>query len=79
MKYSDGQQIWVGDKVTVWEGCVGTIVCSLDDNEYSQDFSKADWEYLKTGVLVDTDKAGLIHYPTDDHSLQLLQRASHRH
>lgn len=74
MKYSDGQHMRVGDKVRVWEGCVGTIVCAVDDNEYSQDFSKADWQYLKTGVLVDTDKAGLIHYPTDDHCLQLLQR-----
>ncbi|TKB88863.1 MAG: hypothetical protein E8D40_14860 [Nitrospira sp.] len=78
MKYSDGQQMRVGDKVKVWEGCTGVIVCVLDDDQYSGDFPKAEWNYLKTGVLVDTDKAGLIHYPTDDHSLKLLERASHR-
>ncbi len=35
MKYPDGSKVMVGDKVKLWQGCVGTVVCSMDDNEYS--------------------------------------------
>lgn len=75
MNYPDGQKIKVGDVLSLWDGCTGVIVCSIDDGEYSADFTKKDWEYLGRGVLIDTDAAGLIHYTEPEASFKLLHRA----
>jgi hypothetical protein len=75
MKYSDGQQVKLGDKVQLWSGCHGVVVCSMDTDEYTAAFPKAEWSYLKSGVMIKTDKAGLIHYIEADEDMQLLERA----
>lgn len=62
MKYVSGQIIQLGDKVQIGGSLFGTVVCSIDTGEFSADFSKADWEYLKSGVLIITENAGLIHF-----------------
>ncbi|WAR43014.1 hypothetical protein [Methylomonas rapida] len=74
MNYPNGQKMKVGDKLRLWEGCVGEVVCSIDDEEYSDKFTKKDWEYLGEGVLINTDIAGLIHYTEPESSFQLMQR-----
>lgn len=75
MKYPDGQEVRLGDKVKLWNGCFGVVVCSMDTDEYTDAYSKKDWEYLKTGVLIQSDKAGLIHYIQPEESMQLVERA----
>ncbi|NUN24000.1 MAG: hypothetical protein HUU09_11135 [Candidatus Jettenia caeni] len=75
MKYLDGQEVKVGDKVQLWSGCYGVVVCSMDDDKYTPAYPKEEWDYLKSGVLIKTDKAGLIHYIKADEDLQLLERA----
>ncbi len=62
MNYPNGERIKVGDTLKVWEGCIGIVVCSIGDDEFSSNFKKDDWGYLNEGILVDTDTAGLIHY-----------------
>lgn len=74
MKYSDGREVKVGDRVELWSGCFGIVVCSFDDNVYTTDFSEQDWGYLRTGVLIKTGKAGLIHYIESDEDILLLAR-----
>lgn len=74
MNYVDGQRIRIGDKVILWQGCTGLVVCSIDDDEYSPEYPKGEWSYLKTGVLIDSDQAGLIHYPRLTDKLQLVAR-----
>ena len=74
MKYLDGQEVKVGDKVQLWSGCYGVVVCSMDGDEYTTAYTKEEWGYLKSGVLIKTDKAGLIHYIETDEDLQLLER-----
>lgn len=68
----DGQKIRVGDTVKLWEGCSGVVVCSMDDDEYTPEYPREEWSYLKTGVMIDSDQAGLIHYPRLTDKLQLL-------
>ena len=52
-----------GDKVLV-DGMIGTVLCDVDAGEYSAEYTAADWaDLLKTGLLVMTAEAGLIHYP----------------
>ena len=72
MNYMDGQKIRVGDTVKLWEGCSGVVVCSMDDDEYTPEYPREEWSYLKTGVMIDSDQAGLIHYPRLTDKLQLL-------
>jgi hypothetical protein len=75
MKYSDSKEVKVGDKVKLWDGCYGIVVCSIDTDEYTADYPNEEWEYLKIGVMIDSDKAGLVHYPKPDEALELIERA----
>jgi hypothetical protein len=70
MKYLDGQEVNVGDNVQLWSGCHGVVVCSMDSGGYTAAYTKEEWGYLKSGVLIKTDKAGLIHYIEADEDLQ---------
>jgi len=74
VKYPSGEQARIGDRVTIgsWQG---TVVCSIDDDEYSVDYPKEHWAYLRRGVMVLTNAAGLIHYEQPDHDMKLVARA----
>lgn len=76
MKYWDGQEIRVGDKLKVWDGCAGIVVASMDTNEYSAEHPKEQWSYLKVGVMIDTDQVGLVYYTEMDEDLELIERAA---
>lgn len=74
MKYADGQDVLLGDIVQLWDECNGVVVCSIDTDEYTTVYPKEEWEYLRSGVLILTDKAGLLHYIEADEDLTLLER-----
>ena len=74
MKYPDGKEIRAGDHVKLWEGCRGVVVAVIDRMEYTKGYSHADWGYLKSGVLIASDVAGLIHYLEPEKSFQLIER-----
>jgi hypothetical protein len=52
----------IGDQVSDG-GLLGTVVANIETGEFSVEYTAAGWAYLKLGVLVMTDKAGLVHYP----------------
>ena len=62
MKYNDGDKILVGDKVSIDENHHGVVVANIESGDFSESYPKDQWEYLKSGVLIDTDFGGLIHY-----------------
>ena len=62
MRYPDGTEIRLGDRVQLSNGEKGTVVFSIDTDEYSDEFPKAQWSYLNKGIMVKTDKGALIHY-----------------
>lgn len=74
MNYPDGKKVMVGDRVKLWEGCHGVVVSSIDDDQYTDEYRKAEWAYLKRGVLIKSDKAGLIHYLDPDSTFELVER-----
>ena len=78
MKYSDGQIVRINDRVELWQGCIGVVVCSMDSDDYSPEYPRAEWEYLKSGVLVNSEETGLIHYLEADEDFRLLERATTR-
>jgi hypothetical protein len=62
MKYHDGQEIHLGDRVALGGDSNGVVVCVLDTGEYSPRYSEAEWGYLKQGVIIDFPTYGKIHY-----------------
>ena len=55
MKYSDGKNIKLGDKVLIDGKYHGVVVANMDDSEFSEEQPKEKWEYLRSGVMIDTD------------------------
>jgi len=76
MKYADGQEVRLGDRVKLGKDDGGVVVASIDTNEYSEKHSKAQWGYLKKGVMIEFPLHGLIHYEEPEPDLQLLKRAT---
>ena len=67
MKYTDGSEARLGDRVRIKNGDTGVIVASVDTDEYSAEFPKEAWGDLKTGVIVRTDKGAVVRF--DDSEL----------
>ncbi len=79
MKYPDGQEVRLGDRVILGRNVNGVVVASIDTNEYSNEYPAAQWSYLKKGAMIEfAGSYGLIHYEEPDPDLQLLARASDR-
>ena len=76
MKYSDGQEIRLGDKVRLGQDEGGVVVCSIDTGEFSDDYPMSQWSYLKKGVMINFPLYGLIHYEEPEPDLQLIGRVS---
>ncbi|EHB88912.1 hypothetical protein [Aggregatibacter aphrophilus] len=65
--YGTKQKIKLGDIVKLSNNN-GVVVAIIDDDLYSENYTKKDWEYLEKGLLVNFDEYGLIHYiePEED-------------
>lgn len=74
MKYYSGEEARLGDVVEISKGTVGTVVCSIDTNEFTSEFTYENWSYLKEGILIKSDVAGLIHITGPDEDLKLIER-----
>jgi hypothetical protein len=74
MKYPDGQIAHLGDRVRLWDAAEGTVVCSLDTDEFLDGYPKDQWGYLRQGVLIHSTQTGLIHYLESEATFQLLER-----
>lgn len=78
MRYLNGEEAHLGDKVALGNSAEGEIVCSIDTDEFSSEYPKAHWQYLSRGVLVNFSKFGLIHYEKTEPGLRFVQRVSSR-
>ena len=56
----------------------GTVVCSIDTEEYTRAYPKARWGHLNSGVLIEFPAYGLIHYKEPEPDLRLIAHASDR-
>jgi hypothetical protein len=78
VKYPDGTDARLGDRVRFSNGDEGVIVFSIDTDEYTAAFPKAEWAYLARGVMVRTDQGALVHYEDPNvNVVSLLERAKH--
>ncbi len=76
MNYPDGNKVILGDRLKLWDGCCGTVVCSIEDGQYTAEYPEDQWSHLRSGVLIDSSKAGLIHYTEPESSFELIRRKS---
>jgi len=74
MNYIDGQVVSLGDQVKLPDDLNGIVVAIIDSGEYSAEFREVDWNYLKTGILVNFPQIGLIHYEVPEDDLELVLR-----
>ncbi len=77
MNYRDGSQIRLGDRVLIGKQHRGVVVIDLDGDAYPSEELRAQWAYLKVGVMIDTDFGGLVHYDQDGldgEIIELLER-----
>lgn len=74
MKYVDGQEIKVGDKVSLGTTDEGIVMCSIDTGESSPEQTAEDWSFLKTGVMIEFPSMGLVHFPEQHADLWLIAR-----
>lgn len=74
MKYPDGQEVKVGDRVKLGKDDGGVVVCSLDSNEFTEAYPEKQWGYLRNGVMIHFPLYGLIHYIKPEAELQLVAR-----
>lgn len=75
MKYADGQEVRLGDRVKLGQDNGGVVVALIDTGEYSDGHSEAQWGYLKKGVVIEFPTVGVIHYVEPEPDLQLISRA----
>ena len=75
MKYADGTDIRPGDVVQIDTRYRGRVIASMDTGEHLP--GEDGWAYLGTGIMVDTDFGGLVHYTTEKaDDLVLMQRGA---
>jgi len=75
LKYADGQEVRLGDRVSLGQDRRGMVVCSMEGAQYTLQHPEAQWAYLKRGVLIEFPLYGLIHYENPEPDLQLVVRA----
>jgi hypothetical protein len=63
MKYADGTNIEPGDVVQIDARYPGRVVASMDTRKYL--LGQEHWEHLGSGIMVDTDFGGMVHYTED--------------
>ena len=75
MTYLDGQAMLVGDLLKVSPESRGVILCDFESRRCVQGFDWRPWAAsLTSGVLVEAEKEGLIHFTIADPDLVLLER-----
>ena len=46
----------------------------MDTDEYSEEYPKEAFGYLERGIMVPSEKAGLIHYVKPEIDMRLIER-----
>jgi hypothetical protein len=74
MEFEDGTEARVGDRVHIANSDTGTVVASIDAQEYSPGNTEQDWAYLGNGIIVRTDAGAFVRF-ADPVASGLLRRA----
>ena len=51
MKYADGTEVKLGDRVKLGEDESGIVVCSIDTSQYADGFPERQWAYAELACV----------------------------
>ena len=71
-----GRLIRLGDRVNIGSAEKGTVVFSLDTDEFGADFPKAEWEYLGAGIMIRMDGGALVFLDAPDEHTEVISPIS---
>jgi hypothetical protein len=77
VQYADGQEARAGDVIQIDTRYRGKVIACMDTADYLP--GHENWSYLGTGIMVDTDFGGLVHYLQESaqaEELVLLERGA---
>jgi hypothetical protein len=74
VRYIDGQEIQVGDKVHMGDDDGGIVVCDIGAGKFSPSYSENEWAYLKEGVVIAFPRYGILHMTDTEADLELIAR-----
>lgn len=75
MKYVDGQEIQVGDRVRMGDDDGGIVVCDIEAGNFSPSYPKSEWDYLNEGVVIVFPRYGVLHMTEAESDLELIARS----
>lgn len=73
MNYSNGKMVVLGDKVSLGGGLTGVVVAVIENKDFAKGYIPDEWLYLKTGALIESPKAGIVHYPQFSEDVALIE------
>jgi hypothetical protein len=74
MKYANGETIQTGDYIQFDPKSTGRVVCDIENGVCVDGVNLDHWKYLRVGVLIQTDRYGLIHLTATDPDISLISR-----
>jgi hypothetical protein len=78
VRYASGQEVLPGDEVRIDTRYRGTVVACIAERISLPPHAPDEWSFLKTGVMIDTDFGGMVHYPGEsdlaDDEVELVER-----
>lgn len=72
MRYKNGSLVEAGHRIRMWDGLAGLVVITLNPPWALTEYSVQEWQYLRVGIVVLTDEAGLVHYERQEGWPELL-------
>jgi hypothetical protein len=58
--------------VSIGKTIDGVVVFSIDTDEFSTEFPKDEWIYLGRGIMVETERVGLVHLKETDEDVEII-------
>lgn len=74
MNYQNGDNVALGDIVSLGGGIQGAVVAVLGDKKFSPRYPEKEWGYLGSGILVESNEAGVVHVEQSIDSVTLIAR-----
>ncbi|ENU24189.1 hypothetical protein F993_01505 [Acinetobacter proteolyticus] len=77
MNYQTGEMIELCDYVELSGDMTGVVVVIVEESQYSKSYPKEEWNYLKSGLLILADQAGLVHVPHLSEDIKLISKTTY--
>ncbi len=74
MKYADGQEVRLRDRVKLGQDKGGMVVCLIYAGEWLEDCPVEHWKYQESGVIIKFPLFGMKYYEELEPDIKLIER-----